>query len=85
MPEMLFVGGPKDGVRLNVSDPPQRMFQFLPAAEFGDRLPSGSYQYVTYRLTGFAGHSRRFELYAFDGLDGDALVQRLLDGYRRQA
>ncbi len=80
----LFVGGSKDGQRIAAVDAVVRfpvMTERVPP-----RPPAplfSSFSYETYRREYLAGRTRRHAVYLLDGLDGDGLMERLIDGYGR--
>lgn len=91
----LFIGGPKDGERAVMALAPQTLCVRVPKLAPAWEQPDEPGLYLTmpdamfmadefiYNLVSLAGNSERFHVYALDGMAGDAIMFRLLMGYRK--
>jgi hypothetical protein len=74
MSEYLFIGGNKDGQRINVADVSRVSFPLLDETE--------KLVYEDYIKTPLTGNSKPFEVYISEGMTSDELMTKLLAGYR---
>ncbi len=86
---VVFVGGPKDGERMNVSElRPRLAFPVIEKApvrlpEEWDKIePAILFKNVFYNLERFRGEKEFHAYYQLDGMTGDQAIESLLANYR---
>lgn len=73
----LFIGGPKDGARLSTD---------RDVVYFNVPRGLGDYETIRYKKMWFAGETKRFAIFVFEGVTADDVVKRLIQHYQvRQA
>lgn len=83
--KILFVGGPKDGLRIEVENPRGYMVFDVPiraGAVVGRASIYDNYERVVYRLVNLGGHSRDGNpVYLLSEMTADDLLRNLIDRY----
>ncbi len=86
---VVFVGGPKDGLRLTLQELiPTMHFDHLDSrrvlswAELTMETPQLPIRRLTYNLQRFRGEEAVHAYYQFDGMTGDQAIESLLANYR---
>ena len=78
--EMLFVGGSHDGKRISVADKLETV-----AITIADHSRKGRplMKQVSYLRQRIIGAAQPFDIFLFEGLNGDDLITRLIEGYKK--
>lgn len=70
----LFIGGPADGKRINVTNPGEDVRYATPSL-YGEKID-------VYRGSKIGGSTKTFRVYVFAGMTGDQVIALLLTGYK---